>query len=153
MSRTPKKKPKVPRTAALAAPPPAEFDDVLRLIDAARGRAMAAVNKELIDLYWNIGEHISRKITADGWGQGTVEALAEHIRRRQPNARGFSASNLWRMMQFFETYLGQPKLATVLRELSWSHNRAIMSRSKRDEEREFYGASCRQCCRGNGSAG
>jgi hypothetical protein len=78
--------------------PPAGFDDVLRLIDAARGRAVAAVNKELIDLYWDIGEHISRKIAAEGWGQGTVEALAEHIRRRQPNARGFSASNLWRMM-------------------------------------------------------
>jgi predicted nuclease of restriction endonuclease-like (RecB) superfamily len=117
---------------------PADFDDVLRLIDAARGRAVAAVNKELIDLYWTIGEHISRKIADDGWGQGTVETLAEYIRRRQPNARGFSASNLWRMMQFFETYRGQPKLATGLRELSWSHNLAIMSRSKRDEEREFY---------------
>ena len=42
------------------------------------------------------------------------------------------------MMQFYETYRGQPKLATALRELSWSHNLAILSRSKRDEEREFY---------------
>jgi predicted nuclease of restriction endonuclease-like (RecB) superfamily len=42
------------------------------------------------------------------------------------------------MMQFYETYRNQPKLATLLRELSWSHNLAIMSRSKRDEEREFY---------------
>ena len=126
------------RTTALTATSPADFDDVLRLIDAARGRAVAAVNKELIGLYWNIGAHISRKIAAAGWGQGTVEALAEHIRRRQPNARGFSASNLWRMMQFYDTYRAQPKLATLLRELSWSHNLAIMSRSKRDEEREFY---------------
>jgi len=122
----------------LTATSPAGFDDVLRLIDAARGRAVAAVNKELIDLYWNIGEHISRKIAAEGWGQGTVEELAEYIRRRQPNARGFSARNLWRMMQFYETYRDQPKLAILLRELSWSHNLAIMSRSKRDEEREFY---------------
>jgi predicted nuclease of restriction endonuclease-like (RecB) superfamily len=138
MSRTPKKKSKRPGTTALTAPSSAEFDDVLRLIDAARGRAVAAVNKELIDLYWDIGEHISRKITAAGWGQGTVEALAEYIRRRQPSARGFSASNLWRMMQFFETYRHQPNLATLLRDLSWSHNLAIMSRSRRDEEREFY---------------
>jgi predicted nuclease of restriction endonuclease-like (RecB) superfamily len=116
----------------------ADFDDVLRLIDAARGRAVIAVNNELIDLYWRIGEHIGRKIAAEGWGEGTVEALAEHIRRRQPNTRGFSARNLWRMMQFYQTYRDQPKLATLLRELSWSHNLAIMSRSKRDEEREFY---------------
>jgi hypothetical protein len=111
MSRAPKKKPKRPRPVALSAPPPADFEDVLRLIDAARGRAVAAVNQELIDLYWNVGEHISRKIAADGWGEGTVEELAEYIRRRQPNARGFSARNLWRMMQFYETYRDRPKLS------------------------------------------
>jgi predicted nuclease of restriction endonuclease-like (RecB) superfamily len=118
--------------------PHAEFDQVLTLIDAARTRAVAAVNTTLIDLYWTIGEYISRKITEDAWGQGTVRALAEYIQQRQPNARGFSARTLWRMMQFFETYRSQPKLSTLLRELPWSHNLAIMSRSKRDEEREFY---------------
>ena len=41
-------------------------------------------------------------------------------------------------MQFYETYRDQPKLAPLLRELSWTHNLAIMSRCKRDEEREFY---------------
>ncbi len=132
-------KKKIPPKTAVPTPSPlADFEEVLRLIEAARDRAVSAVNKELIDLYWNIGEHISRKIAAAGWGQGTVEALAGHIRQRQPNTRGFSASNLWRMMQFYETYRGQPKLATLLRELSWSHNLAILSRSKRDEEREFY---------------
>jgi DUF1016 N-terminal domain len=122
---------KVPsRTTALPAPSPADFDDVLRLIDAARGRAVAAVNKELIELYWNIGEHISRKIAAGSWGDGTVEALAAYIRQRQPTARGFSARNLWRMMQFFETHRGQPKLAALLRELSCSHHLVIPSRKQ-----------------------
>jgi len=116
----------------------ADFDAVMELIDAARTRAVAAVNTTLIDLYWSIGEYIQRKIADAGWGKGTVEALAEHIRRRQPNVRGYSASNLWRMMQFFDTYRNQPNLATLLRELPWSHNLLIMSRSKRNEEREFY---------------
>lgn len=118
--------------------PEAQFEQVLSLINAARSRAVAAVNMALIDLYWSIGEHITKKIADDGWGKGTVAALAEYINRRQPNARGFSARNLWRMMQFFETYRSLPKLSTLLRELPWSHNLAIMSRSKRDEEREFY---------------
>jgi predicted nuclease of restriction endonuclease-like (RecB) superfamily len=139
MSRTPKKKPsKRPRTTALTAPPPAEFDDVLRLIDAARGRAVAAVNKELIDLYWNIGEHISRKIAAGTWGEGTVTALAEHIRRRLPGMGGFSARNLWRIRQFYETYRNQPKLSALLTELTWTHNLLILGKCKREEEREFY---------------
>jgi predicted nuclease of restriction endonuclease-like (RecB) superfamily len=85
-----------------------------------------------------MGEYIAKKIGDNRWGKGTVEELADFIQRQQPNARGFSARNLWRMMQFYETYQGQPKLSTLLRELSWSHNLAIMSRSKRDEEREFY---------------
>jgi predicted nuclease of restriction endonuclease-like (RecB) superfamily len=115
-----------------------DFDQVLALIDAARTRAVAAVNTALIDLYWAIGEYIAKKIADDGWGKGTVTALADYIRRSIPNARGFSAQNLWRMRQFFETYRGNPKLSTLLRELSWSHNLAIMGRAKRDGEREFY---------------
>jgi predicted nuclease of restriction endonuclease-like (RecB) superfamily len=89
-------------------------------------------------LYWQIGEYISQRIESEGWGKGTVAALADHIHRRQPNARGFSARNLWRMMQFVETYRGQPILAALLRELSWTNNLLILAKSKRPEEREFY---------------
>ncbi|HET6247281.1 MAG TPA: PDDEXK nuclease domain-containing protein [Tepidisphaeraceae bacterium] len=116
----------------------AGFENVLAMIDAARTRAIASVNTTLIDLYWSIGEHISRRIAGEGWGKGSVNALAAFIRRRQPNARGFSAQNLWRMQQFYETYRSRPKLSALLRELPWTHNLLIMSRSKRDEEREFY---------------
>ena len=42
------------------------------------------------------------------------------------------------MKQFFETYRDFPKISTVLREISWSHNLAIFSRCKSSEEREFY---------------
>jgi DUF1016 N-terminal domain len=94
-------------------------------------------DQESIDLYWQIGEHISQRIATDRWGEGTVEALAEYIRKRRSNARGFSARNLWRMMQFYETYRAVPKLSPLVRELSWTHNLLILSRCKREEEREF----------------
>jgi predicted nuclease of restriction endonuclease-like (RecB) superfamily len=140
MSKAPKKPSR--RTAIqrveAASPSPAEFDEVLALIDSAKARGAAVVNTTLIDLYWQLGEYISHKIAAATWGQRTVGALAERLQRRYPGRSGFSASNLWRMRQFFETYRDGPKLAALLRELSWSHNLAIMSRCKRDEEREFY---------------
>jgi predicted nuclease of restriction endonuclease-like (RecB) superfamily len=144
MSKTPKKgKPRSASRRAVPTPPSeADFDEFLQLIDDARARALAAVNTTLIDLHWTLGESISRRIAADGWGQGTAKALAEHIGRRRPNAIGFSARNLWRMMQFYETYRNQPKLAPLVRELPWTHNLLIMSRSKRDEEREFYLRLC-----------
>jgi predicted nuclease of restriction endonuclease-like (RecB) superfamily len=140
MSKTPKKnKPRsLAKQSPTQSPSQCDFDVVLGLIEAARTRAMAAVNTTLIDLYWNVGEYICRKVADDGWGQGTVKQLADYVQERQPNSRGYSASNRWRMKQFVATYRHQPKLATLLRELSWSHNLAIMSRSKRDEEREFY---------------
>jgi len=113
------------------------FGGVLSLIDAAKALAVATLNMALIELYWSIGQHISRKTVEEGWRKGTVGELAETIRRRYPTMRGFFASNLWRMMQFCETYRDQPKLAALVRELSWSLNLAIMSRCKRDEGREF----------------
>jgi predicted nuclease of restriction endonuclease-like (RecB) superfamily len=121
-----------------------DFDEVLRLIETARTRAFVAVNTTVIQLYWSIGEYISRKIADEDWGKGTVTALADHIRRRHPGRSGFSASNLWRMRQFFELYRGEPKLAPVVRELPWTHNMLIMSRCKREEEREFYLRLCRR---------
>jgi hypothetical protein len=68
----------------------AGFDGVLTLIQAARLRTAAEVNKTLIELYWSIGRYISEKIVEERWGQGTVEGLADHIQRTLPNARGYS---------------------------------------------------------------
>ena len=51
---------------------------------------------------------------------------------------GFSARNLWRMMQFYETYRDKPKLSALLTDLSWTHNLLILGKCKRDDEREFY---------------
>jgi hypothetical protein len=86
----------------VAANPPADegFDGIVELIDAARQRAYRAVNTTLIELYWQIGEHISRKIAAAEWGDSVVDRLAEHIARTQPGLRGFTRPNLFRMRQF-----------------------------------------------------
>ncbi len=121
-----------------AQPLDSSFDEVLSLIRKSRQRAYQAVNTELIDLYWKVGKHISRKIETDGWGKGTVKELSAYIQSRQPGIRGFSPQNLWRMRQFFDAYREEPKLSTMLRELPWSSNLHILTRSKRPEEREFY---------------
>ena len=127
------------RAAAVAgAPIETAFGEVVQLIHAARQRAAQAVNAELIDLYWRIGQYLHHKIEADGWAQGTVVQLAAYIAQREPGRRGFSAQNLWRMRQFFQAYPVESKLSTLLRVLPWSSHLHILSRSKRAEEREFY---------------
>ncbi len=87
------------------------FAEVVRLIETARQRAFQAVNTELVGLYWQISEYISGKLTAAEWGESVVDRLAEHLGRTVPGVLGFSAQNLWRIRQFFETYRGDAKLS------------------------------------------
>lgn len=115
-----------------------QFSDIILIIKQARKRAFKAVNAELIQLYWNIGEHLSAKIASAEWGDSVVNELAKFIQQNEPDLKGFSDKNLWRMKQFYETYKDEPKLSTLSREISWSHNLAIFSRCKTKEEREFY---------------
>ena len=119
-------------------PHESSFREVLALIERARQRAFQVVNTELIDLYWQLGELICRRIASDGWGKSTIVSLAAYIRRRDPNARGFSPQNLWRMRQFYDAWRGEKKLSPLLRELSWTNNLFILGKCKRPEEREFY---------------
>ncbi|MCP1297971.1 PDDEXK nuclease domain-containing protein [Chryseobacterium sp. S0630] len=114
------------------------FTDIIELITRSRNNAIRKVNEELIDLYWNIGEYISRKVELSEWGQSVVKELAQYIQANEPEIKGFSDKNLWRMKQFYETYNEFPKISTLLREISWSHNLAIFSRCKSIEEQEFY---------------
>ena len=114
------------------------FTDIIQLIKQSRTNAIKAVNAELINLYWNIGEYISKKIEQSEWGDSVVTELANFIQTQEPEIKGFSDKNIWRMKQFYENDKDFPKLSTLLREISWSHNLAIFSRCKTVEEREFY---------------
>lgn len=115
-----------------------DFTPILTLIQQAQARALHHVNRELIELYWQIGEYLHHKTEQDGWGRGTVRELADWLAKETPEARGFSAQNLWRMKQFYETYSPNPKLAPLVRELGWTQNMIILSRSRSEQEREFY---------------
>lgn len=118
--------------------PQSDFNEITQLIHAARQRAVQAVNTALIELYWQVGQFISRKIEQAEWGDGVVAQLAEHLARTQPGLRGFTRSNLFRMRKFYETYQGDEIVAPLVRQLPWSHNIIILNQGKRREEREFY---------------
>ena len=97
---------------------------------------------ELINLYWKIGEYISHKVQDDSWGKNVVQNLSDFLKDSYPDLKGFSAQNLWRMKQFYECYKDNEKLSTLLREISWSNNLHILSKTKSIEEKEFYIKLC-----------
>lgn len=120
-----------------------QFADVVEMIRNTRSQVFRMANTALIDLYWKIGEYLSVKISSAEWGEGVVKQLAEHIRRNCPDIKGFSDKNLWRMKQFYETYETESeKLSPLVRQISWTNNLIILSRTKSQEEREFYIQKC-----------
>ena len=115
-----------------------EFSEVLGIIRAGWARAYEVVNVALIETYWAVGAHLSRKVAEASWGKGIVKELADWLGTQAPVLKGFSASNLWRMKQFYDPYREDAKLAPLVRVLPWPHNPLILGQSERPEEREFY---------------
>lgn len=80
------------------------FVEIISLIQAARAKAYRAVNKELINLYWNVGFYIAHKVSEAQWGDKVVDELADFIQNEHPELKGFNRRGLYRMRQFFEIY-------------------------------------------------
>jgi predicted nuclease of restriction endonuclease-like (RecB) superfamily len=118
------------------------FAEVAALVRQARLKAYALVDTVLIDLYWEIGAYISRKVESAEWGTAVVGTLAGYLAHAVPDAKGFSDKNLWRMKRFYETYREETKVSALLRELSWTNNLLIMGKARSRQEREFYLRLC-----------
>lgn len=121
-----------------------DLDQIVTIIESSRIRAVKAVNREMIDMYWNIGRYLSKRIEDEGWGKGVVREFADFLNEKYPSSGGFSAQNLWRMKQFYETYRDNEKLSPLVREITWSNNLLIMTGCKTDDSKEFYIRLCIQ---------
>ncbi len=126
------------------------FEEILFTIKEAKREVFKQVNSSLIVLYWNVGQYISEKVKNSDWGKGIVLELSQYIKEKEPNIKGFSANNIWRMKHFYDIQKNSPqcgenkeltKLPSLWTELSWSHHRRIMA-LKVPEEREFYILLC-----------
>jgi predicted nuclease of restriction endonuclease-like (RecB) superfamily len=115
-----------------------EYGEIISIIEQARVNVYRALNREFISMYWEIGKFVSKKVGAEGWGKATIKDFSEYVQSNYVGIQGFSASNIWRMRQFYETYKGNDKLIPLTLEINWSNNLKILARAKSDEAREFY---------------
>ena len=114
------------------------FHEFVRLIRQARYNVLKAATREIIDLYWKIGENVFEKAKNLKWELSAVQQLSAYIQEKIPDLKGFSSRNIWRMKQFYETYKDFPRLHPLLQEISWSCHLHILSKTKSMEEKEFY---------------
>jgi hypothetical protein len=78
--------------------------DLKTRIRAAQIKAALSVNRELVQLYWDIGRRILENQQREGWGAKVIERLAEDLTHAFPETKGFSPRNLKYMRAFAEAW-------------------------------------------------
>ena len=107
-------------------------------ISQARIRAHLSVNKEMISLYWRIGNQILERQDKEGWGTKVIENISNDLRKEFPEMKGLSARNLVYMQTFAKAYLDFPITQAALAQITWYHNITLLDKIKDYEERIWY---------------
>ena len=101
-------------------------------------RAITTVNKELVLLYWEIGNTIVQNQSQQGWGAKIIHSLSSDLKKAFPDMKGFSVRNLKYMRQFAFSYPQKQIVQELLAQLNWYHNITIMQKIKDDNIRKWY---------------
>jgi predicted nuclease of restriction endonuclease-like (RecB) superfamily len=67
-------------------------------------RAVSVVNREQLSLYYGIGQFVSQNSRKGFWGTGAIEQISTMLQKELQGLRGFSASNMKNMRQFYEEW-------------------------------------------------
>ncbi|CAM3516893.1 DUF1016 domain-containing protein [Deinococcus saxicola] len=123
---------------ALPADYAALLGDLKTQIRSAQIRAALSVNRELVTLYWQIGQAILSRQQQAGWGAKVIEQLARDLKTEFPDMKGFSPRNLQYMQQFAATWPDAEIVQQLVSQIPWGHNIALMRSIKDPAAREWY---------------
>src|SRR4051794_38876601 len=117
--------------------------DLRELIEATRAGVAQAVNSALVLLYWQVGHRIRPEVLGSrraAYGQEILSTVSKELVAIYGN--GFSVPNLSRMVRLVELFPDREVVATLARELGWSHFVEILP-LKDSLHRDFYAEMCR----------
>lgn len=80
------------------------ISDIKANILQSRYKAAALANKEMLLLYYQTGNKLSKKIKNSNWGASIIRNISNDLQKELPGLRGFSYRNLQNMKQFYEEY-------------------------------------------------
>jgi Uncharacterized conserved protein len=118
------------------------LDELRALIEQSRSRVARTINAELVMLNWQIGTRIRQEILREQraeYGQQVIEHVA--LKLGQDYGRAFERSALFRMVQFAETFPDRQIVATLSRQLGWSHFKELLP-IEEELKRTFYAEMC-----------
>jgi predicted nuclease of restriction endonuclease-like (RecB) superfamily len=124
-----------------------QLKDKLRRVQI---KAAVAVNREMLQFYWELGADIVEKQKSSSWGDRFLPLLSRDLFSEFPEMKGFSVSNLKYMRQWFLFYAGgfsigqqavgqiaQPPVSQIT-QIPWGHNLAIIAKCKNLDEALYY---------------
>jgi predicted nuclease of restriction endonuclease-like (RecB) superfamily len=114
------------------------LESLKKRIRESRIKAALSVNRELVLLYWHIGQEILRRQREGGWGAKVIDRLAQDLRREFPEMKGFSARNLLFMRGFAEAYPDEEMVKQLVSQIPWGHIIRLLQKVKDPAERTWY---------------
>ncbi|MFW5727362.1 MAG: PDDEXK nuclease domain-containing protein [Spirochaetia bacterium] len=112
--------------------------EIKERVRSSQYEALKAVNKELVGLYWDIGQMIVERQADAQHGSAIAEQLSKDLRAEFPGISGFSRRNIFYMREFYLLYYDDERVQPLVAQIGWTHNLVILQRCKDPLEREFY---------------
>jgi predicted nuclease of restriction endonuclease-like (RecB) superfamily len=105
------------------------LNEIKEKVLSAQIKAAISVNKELLNLYWDIGKIIYEKQKASSWGDSIIDILSKDLIKEFPNMKGFSRTNLFNIRQWYLFYSGsEKKVQQLVGQLPGGHNVIILNK-------------------------
>lgn len=114
------------------------LNEIKKDIQTSRIRAALSVNRELILLYWRIGNEILKKQKELGWGAKVVEQLSLDLNHSFPEMKGFGVRNLKYIQTFASIYTDLEFVQRVVAQIPWGQNIEIFTSIKDPNLRIWY---------------
>ena len=122
---------------------PQLLKNIKNRIQEARIKASFSVNRELIKLYWDVGQTIVERQKVEKWGTSVIDKLGKDLQRDFPGIEGFSRSNIFFMRSFYTAYQKVQQSDAQFEQLPifnipWWHNVILLTKLKDNEQRFWY---------------
>ena len=81
-----------------------EFEQINTFVNRQWERTIGLANYQSLLTGWVVGSFVSSRLKSSAWGSGTVDALVDYLKTRNPKLRGYGRRNIYNMVLFYDTY-------------------------------------------------